>query len=56
VLKTIDPDVKAIVVSGYAGDNVLANFRDYGFKAVVTKPFTMNELSATLIEVTNTHV
>ena len=56
VLKTIDPDVKAIVVSGYAGDNVLANYRDYGFKAVVTKPFTIDELSATLIEVANTHV
>jgi PAS domain S-box-containing protein len=55
VLKTIDPGVKAIVVSGYAGDDVLANYRDYGFKAVVTKPFTVDELSATLLEVTNAH-
>jgi PAS domain S-box-containing protein len=53
VLRTIDPDVKAIVVSGYASDDVLANYRDYGFRAVVTKPFTMNELSAALLNVSN---
>ena len=53
VLKTIDRGVKAIVVSGYAGDDVLANYRDYGFKAVVTKPFTMDELSSALLDVVN---
>ena len=51
VLRTIDPEVKAIVVSGYASDDVLANYRDYGFKAVVTKPFTVDELSAAVLDV-----
>ena len=56
VLKTIDPHVKAIVVSGYAGDDVLANYRQYGFKAVVAKPFTMDELSSALLDVANAPV
>jgi PAS domain S-box-containing protein len=52
-LKKIDPEVKAIVVSGYADDDVLANYRDYGFKARVTKPFTVDELSSALTDVVN---
>jgi CheY-like chemotaxis protein len=55
-LRAIDPDVKAIVVSGYAADDVLANYRNYGFKAVVTKPFTVEELSAAMVDVANAHV
>jgi CheY-like chemotaxis protein len=51
-LMNIDPTVKAIVVSGYASDAVLANYREYGFRARVTKPFTVDELSAALAEVT----
>jgi PAS domain S-box-containing protein len=47
-LTGIDPAVKAILVSGYAQDSVLAEFRDYGFQAVITKPFTLQELSTTL--------
>jgi len=50
-LLTIDPHVRAIVSSGYARDPVLANFRDYGFAAVVTKPFTARELGAALASV-----
>jgi CheY-like chemotaxis protein len=47
-LTDIDPAVKAILVSRYAQDSVLAEFRDYGFQAVITKPFTIQELSTTL--------
>ena len=47
-LTDIDPAVKAILVSGYAQDSVLAEFRDYGFQAVITKPFTLQELGTTL--------
>lgn len=44
-LKEINPDVKAIVASGYSNDPVMANFRDYGFSGVVSKPFRVNKLS-----------
>src|SRR5439155_16488649 len=47
-LTGIDPTVKAILVSGYAQDSVLTEFRDFGFQAVITKPFTLQELSETL--------
>ncbi len=41
----IDPEAKAIVFSGYAQDPILANYRDYGFKGVIPKPFDLHELS-----------
>jgi PAS domain S-box-containing protein len=50
-LHDIDPDVTAIVSSGYADDPIMANFGDYGFKAAVSKPYGMQELSETLRKV-----
>lgn len=44
----IDPDVKAIVSSGYSSDPVMANFKDYGFKSVLSKPYKMEELCKVL--------
>jgi hypothetical protein len=40
--------VKAIVSSGYSNDPVMANFKEYGFIGVVTKPYKMKDLSETL--------
>jgi PAS domain S-box-containing protein len=47
-LRAIDPEVKAIVSSGYANDPIMANFREYGFSGVVPKPYKLHELSAIL--------
>jgi PAS domain S-box-containing protein len=47
-LTELDPAVSAIVVSGYTQDSVLTEYRDYGFKAVIAKPFTLQELNTTL--------
>jgi PAS domain S-box-containing protein len=47
-LTELDPAVNAIVVSGYAQDSTLTEYRDYGFKAVIAKPYTLQELSTAL--------
>ena len=50
-LLEIDPEVKAIVSSGYSNDPVLANFQEYGFKGMMPKPFESRTLSKVLHEV-----
>lgn len=44
-LVKIDPDVKAIVSSGYCNNAVMAEYKSYGFKGVISKPFCLEELS-----------
>jgi PAS domain S-box-containing protein len=50
-LLKIDPDVKAIVSSGYSNDPVMAEFGKYGFKGVVAKPYKIDELHNILQQV-----
>jgi len=50
-LLEIDPQVKAIVSSGYSTDPIMADFRRFGFSGVVSKPYEVAELSAALLEV-----
>ena len=51
ILLEIDPDVKAIISSGYSLDPVMANFRQYGFSGAIAKPYTRKELDYILHEV-----
>jgi len=44
-LLKIDPDVKAVVSSGYSTDPVMANYLEYGFSAVLTKPYLLQDMS-----------
>ena len=50
-LRRIDPNVKAIVSSGYSSDPVLANFRAHGFCGVAVKPYELGDLARVLREV-----
>ncbi len=47
----LNPDAKVIVSSGYAEDPVMANYRDYGFKGVIPKPYTPRQLTEVVQEV-----
>lgn len=47
-LRKLDPKVRAIVSSGYSDDPILAHPADYGFCAVVPKPYEISTLSDTL--------
>lgn len=50
-LKEIDPNVKAIVSSGYSNDPAMSNLDEYGFKGVIAKPYRPQELREILQEV-----
>jgi PAS domain S-box-containing protein len=44
----IDSDAKLIVSSGYSTDPVMSDFRAHGFRAVISKPYRIEELGKTL--------
>jgi PAS domain S-box-containing protein len=46
-----DPDVKAIVMSGYASDPVILEHRRFGFKGALAKPFDREKLQELLAQV-----
>ncbi|MBU7017406.1 MAG: PAS domain S-box protein [Theionarchaea archaeon] len=50
-LKEINPSVKVIVSSGYSTDPVMADHKEHGFCGVVTKPYSVEDLSSALRKV-----
>jgi two-component system, cell cycle sensor histidine kinase and response regulator CckA len=47
-LKKLDPEVRAIVASGYDNDEMAKQFIDKGFCGYLTKPYRINELGKVL--------
>ena len=47
-LMKLDPDIKAIVSSGYFNDPVMSDFQKYGFKAAMPKPYEKKNLKEVL--------
>ena len=47
-LLKLNPDVKAVVFSGYADDPVMSNCEEYGFRASLAKPFKRASLEDAL--------
>ncbi len=44
-IRKINPEIKAIVSSGYATDPVMTRYSNFGFDQVLQKPYRMNELA-----------
>jgi PAS domain S-box-containing protein len=54
-LQALDPDVKAIISSGYSKDPVIEQFRTHGFAGILLKPYNMNDLARMLEAVLSEH-
>ncbi|MBU0711743.1 PAS domain S-box protein [bacterium] len=51
-LLKIDPELKAIVSSGYSNDPIMSDCKKYGFVGVIAKPYKLSELGKTLQNIT----
>jgi len=49
-----DGELKAIVSSGYAQDPIMADYEKWGFCGVIAKPYSIEELSRVLSDITGT--
>jgi PAS domain S-box-containing protein len=47
-LRTLNPQVVALLSSGYANDPMMANPAQYGFRGIIAKPYTVEKLQETL--------
>ncbi|MEE8142920.1 MAG: ATP-binding protein, partial [Planctomycetota bacterium] len=51
LLLKLDPDARVVVLSGYCNDPVMADYRRYGLRGCVSKPFDLEQLAQVLWEV-----
>jgi signal transduction histidine kinase len=52
-LHTLNPQVVALLSSGYTNDPIMASYAQYGFRGVVSKPYTVERLQEALQLVLN---
>lgn len=53
ILKDYDPNLVAIASSGYTSSNVMSDYKNSAFKAVLPKPYRIKEMSDILHELLN---
>ncbi len=51
--RELDPNVKAIISSGYSNDPIMSDYQKYGFSGIVTKPYKLQQIKEILQEVLN---
>jgi CheY-like chemotaxis protein len=50
-LREIDPEVRAIISTGNVSDPAIMNYREYGFRSALAKPFKPKELKQAIHDV-----
>jgi len=53
-LRALDPEVKALLSSGYSNDEVVTDFAKYGFRGVLPKPYRLVDLRKAIERVART--
>ena len=48
LLKAFDPEVNAVVSTGFSNDPVVLDFASYGFSGKLTKPYKINDMKKVL--------
>ncbi|TFH29353.1 MAG: response regulator [Promethearchaeota archaeon] len=48
VWQKIDPDIKAIISSGFSRDPIFKTYKDFGYRGVLKKPYNLKELGIVL--------
>ena len=56
ILQQLDPQMKAIVSSGYADSLIMTQFAAHGFQGVIKKPYRLTDFSQTLAQVLGSHL
>jgi len=49
-VRSFDPDIPAVVTSGFAEEPAVVHFREHGFIAALVKPFTLDDLRSLIEE------
>ena len=50
-LRDIDPQIKAIISSGYDSDPIMTRFHEHGFAGAISKPYEISKLNRVVSEV-----
>ncbi len=48
IILDLDPKAKIVVSSGYSNDPIMANYREFGLKGIIPKPYRMEELKSAI--------